>query len=211
MQTERQVQLIYVHDPMCSWCWGFRPALAAVISSLPPGIQVQRLLGGLAPDNDEPMDSALQQRLQATWRRIQERIPGTRFNFDFWHECLPRRSTYPACRAVIAARELDPGQEDAMILAIQTAYYTRALNPSDTDVLERLASEIGLDAQRFSERLGAAATEQALQREIAQTRKLGVRSFPTLLLRAKDQHTWPIPIDYRDADHMLDSIQRFIE
>jgi len=186
MQTDRQVQLIYVHDPMCSWCWGFRPALAALIESLPRGIQVQRLLGGLAPDNDEPMDSALQQRLQATWRRIQERIPGTRFNFAFWQECT-------------------------MILAIQTAYYTRALNPSDTDVLERLASEIGLDAQRFSERLGAAATEQALQREIAQTRKLGVRSFPTLLLRAKDQHTWPIPIDYRDADHMLDSIQRFIE
>ena len=48
-------------------------------------------------------------------RRIEGRIPGVRFNFDFWTHCTPKRSTYPACRAVIAARAQDPTLDEAMI------------------------------------------------------------------------------------------------
>jgi hypothetical protein len=35
-------------------------------------------------------------------RRIERSVPGTKFNFEFWSRCRPRRATYPACRAVIA-------------------------------------------------------------------------------------------------------------
>ncbi|MGB5741033.1 MAG: DsbA family protein, partial [Sedimenticolaceae bacterium] len=91
-------QLIYIHDPMCSWCWGFRPTFEQLCASLPRHVAVRRLLGGLAPDSDQPMPADMQMRLQQTWRRIQQRIPGTRFNFDFWRVCDPRRSTWPACR-----------------------------------------------------------------------------------------------------------------
>jgi putative protein-disulfide isomerase len=74
---------------MCSWCWGFRPALETLLAGLPPAIEVERLLGGLAPDSREPMPQSLREQLQQTWRRIQECIPGARFNFDFWTPGLP--------------------------------------------------------------------------------------------------------------------------
>ena len=76
-------RLIYVHDPMCSWCWGFRPNFLALCRQLPEKVAVSLLLGGLAPDSDQPMPAQLQSKLQDTWRRIQTRIPDTRFNFDF--------------------------------------------------------------------------------------------------------------------------------
>jgi putative protein-disulfide isomerase len=56
---------------------------------------------------------------------------------------VPRRSTYAACRAVIAARRQNPGYEEKMILAIQQAYYLEARNPADSHTLIELASEIG--------------------------------------------------------------------
>jgi protein-disulfide isomerase-like protein with CxxC motif len=56
---------------------------------------------------------------------------GTEFNFDFWTKCQPRRDTYKACRAVIAASQQNA--EEAMIEAIQKAYYLRAMNPSEHD------------------------------------------------------------------------------
>jgi len=127
--------LFYIHDPMCSWCWGFRPTLAKLLAALPADMRFHRLLGGLAPDSGQGMPSDMQRQLQDTWRRIQQRIPGTEFNFAFWKDCKPRRSTYPACRAVIAARMLVSTQEESMILAIQQAYYLRALNPSDDATL----------------------------------------------------------------------------
>lgn len=197
--------LIYVHDPMCSWCWGFRPTLEALLERLPASIGMTRLLGGLAPDSEQPMPAELQERLQQTWHRIQQRIPGTRFNFAFWTQCQPRRSTWRACRAVIAARALQPAYEDTMIAAIQHAYYLEARNPADTETLVALAAQIGLDPERFAARLDHAETQAVLDEEMAMARQMGADSFPSLRLRTGGQ-IWPVPVDYRSSDAMLETI-----
>jgi putative protein-disulfide isomerase len=195
---------------MCSWCWGFRPNFENLCKQLPAGLSVYRLLGGLAPDNDQPMPAELQSKLQDTWRRIQTRIPGTRFNFDFWRDCHPRRSTWPACRAVIVARQSDPSLESPMIEAIQRAYYLEARNPSDTDTLAALASQLGLDTVDFTVRLDAAETHDMLEQEIAQARRIGADSFPSLRLQI-DQSFWPVPVDYTEVRPMLETIRSLLE
>jgi putative protein-disulfide isomerase len=203
-------RLIYVHDPMCSWCWGFRTNFENLCKQLPAGLSVNRLLGGLAPDNDQPMPAELQSKLQDTWRQIQTRIPGTRFNFDFWRDCHPRRSTWPACRAVIVARQFDPTLESPMIEAIQRAYYLEARNPSDADTLAALASQLGLDVVDFAIRLDAAETHDILEQEITQARRMGADSFPSLRLQI-DQSFWPVPVDYTEVRPMLETIQSLLE
>ena len=77
------VTLYYVHDPMCSWCWGFSRALGELAEQLPTDIVLRRLLGGLAPDSDEPMPQDMQQMIQDSWHRIEQHIPDVKFNFDF--------------------------------------------------------------------------------------------------------------------------------
>jgi putative protein-disulfide isomerase len=203
-------ELVYVHDPMCSWCWGFRPTLTSLCSQLPEGVAFRRLLGGLAPDSDQPMPAAMQEKLQHTWRRIQERIPGTEFNFDFWDTCVPRRSTYPACRAVIAARMLEAAREDAMILAIQQAYYLRAMNPSDIDTLVQLAGETELDAEKFAFLLTRDFVDEQLQCEIGEARAMRATSFPALVLKFNYANYWTVPIDYTDTRPMLNTIETLI-
>ncbi len=197
--------LYYVHDPMCSWCWAFRPAFDELRRRLPSGIELVRLLGGLAPDTDQPMPEALREQLQATWRRIQTKLPETRFNFEFWSRNTPRRATYPACRAVIAARALQPEREEPMILAIQQAYYLQARNPSDDTTLIELAGEIGLDTRDFERQLSDGATREALEAEIARTRAMGVNSFPSLVLQVGESR-WPVAVDYHTADSMLETL-----
>ncbi|MDJ0739805.1 MAG: DsbA family protein [Gammaproteobacteria bacterium] len=205
----QQARLIYVHDPMCSWCWGFRPAFDALCAALDGRVAVTRLLGGLAADSDAAMPDAMQKHLQQTWRRIQQRIPGTRFNFDFWRDCRPRRSTWPACRAVIAARTLDPGAEPAMIDAIQRAYYLDARNPSDSATLIALAASLGLDDAAFAARLDDAATHATLAAEIAAARQMGVDSFPSLRLQTAGG-TWPVTVDYTDSAPMHATVETLL-
>jgi len=202
-------QLIYVHDPMCSWCWGFRPAFERLCAQLPAQIRVGWLLGGLARDSDQPMPTEMQAQLQETWRRIQQRIPGTRFNFAFWHDCQPRRSTWPACRAVIAARSLDASLQVPMVRAIQHAYYLEARNPSDNETLIALAVRLGLPGERFARLLDAAETQATLLAEIAHARELGANSFPSLRLQI-GQTCWPVPVDYTDPDAMLATVQTLL-
>ena len=72
--------LYYVHDPMCSWCWGFAATLDSVLETLPEDVSVVHLLGGLAPDSNEPMPESMQQGLQQTWKQIAEVIPAPNSN-----------------------------------------------------------------------------------------------------------------------------------
>ena len=160
-----------------------------------------RVLGGLAPDTDEPMPLAMRERLQAIWRTIEVKVPGTVFDFSYWDVQTPRRSTYRACRAVIAATRLG-GLEQAMIETIQRAYYQRALNPSDRSTLIALAGELGLDTERFGLLLDHPEIQAELARQIAMTRERGVSGFPTLMLETDGQ--WrPIVVDYHQSDVII--------
>lgn len=194
-------KLVYVHDPMCSWCWAFAPVYERLRRRLPDTVTTTRLLGGLAPDDDTPMAPQMRDYLEATWRRIMVVVPGTCFNFAFWSDNTPRRSTWPACRAVIAAREQEPTAEAAMIGAIQRAYYLDARNPSDKATLVAIAAENGLDAAAFSAALDAPSTREILATEIGTARRLAADSFPSLRLLV-DGRVTPITVDYHDPAPM---------
>ena len=194
--------LYYIHDPMCSWCWGFRTVWDQVRDVLQGRLHIQYVLGGLAPDTDQPMSESMRISIHDTWKKIQQEIPGTEFNYKFWTECMPRRSTYPSCRAVIACKMQQPELEKEMILAIQQAYYLQARNPSDEKVLLQLAVEVGLNAKKFISDLHSDKCQSELERELLLTRKLYVSSFPALVLSQGAADT-AIHIDYNNSDNII--------
>lgn len=196
------ITLHYVHDPMCSWCWAFRPTWNTIVENAPEFVTIRRTLGGLAPDTDEPMPEPMRHKLQMIWRTIQERVPGTEFNFDFWTETRPRRATYPACRAVIAAVNQGDEYEEPMILRIQQGYYLQAQNPSEDETLVSFAADLGLDTEQFAADLQAAETQQELMRQIAYGQRIGARGFPSLILEVDGRFAM-IPYDYNDPDVVL--------
>ncbi len=199
--------LYYVHDPMCSWCWAFRLSLNTLIEKLPKEINIIRLLGGLAPDSDLPMPENIREYVLQNWRAIEKQVPETKFNYDFWEKCKPRRSTYPACRAVIAARKQKDVFDTAMTLAIQEAYYLEARNPSDYETLINLAEEIGADKNKFSKDVRSTETDKILEEEIQQSKSLDLKSLPSLLF-IDGERKIRIEPDYLDAQVMLDQIVR---
>jgi len=200
------MRLYYIHDPMCSWCWAFRPVWTALQAKLPSHISVTYLLGGLAPDSMNPMSLGLQRQIQQHWHTIQSKVPGTMFNFDFWKVCEPRRSTYPACRAVIAAKEQGLEYEDAMIRCIQETYYLQSLNVSDDAVLMACAGEVGLDMTQFNHDFHKYETKEALMKEIYFTHQIGAEGFPSLILELDGQYQ-NIRLDYNHVMPMLNQLE----
>ena len=198
--------LIYVHDPMCSWCYGFEPVRRLIFERLEGRMEIIRLLGGLAPDSDAPMPEATQAMIRQAWQRIEQVIPGTEFNYDFWTLCEPRRSTYPANRAVIAARLQGLQYEQMMTSRIQQAYYREARNPSESQTLVELAAELGLDEVRFGSDLSSPEVEQQLMTEIQQARSIGIDSFPSVAV-IEENRLVHIGLDYNDAEAMLSQIE----
>jgi len=203
------VKLYYVHDPMCSWCWAFRPVLIELKHKLPKNIEFIRLLGGLAVESDAPMPEKTKQYVVDNWRRIQQQLPETKFNYDFWTMCKPRRSTYPACRAVIAARRQGLKYDEIMTHAIQQAYYLQARNPSDNETLIELAHEIGLDTKKFNQDFQDKDVNKELIQELNLARSLQLNSFPGFLLSNGECEVHINP-DYQQADIILEKIQQAV-
>ena len=199
--------LYHVHDPMCSWCYAFKPTLDELRKNLGENLKLVHVVGGLAKHSDEIMPKDMQEKIESIWYEIED-IVGTKFNHDFWKDCLPRRSTYLACQATILARY--EGKEDKMIEAIQEAYYQKAKNPSDASTLIELAKQIGMDEKKFEEDLKSQKIEDDLQNELNLRRSLYVKSFPSLILKYKKE-LYPINIKYNDYKTMLNQINDMVE
>ena len=197
--------LFYIHDPMCSWCWGFSHTWNKVKNSLPSEINVQYVLGGLAPDSSEVMPNEMREYIQMNWHKIEQKIPGVSFNYTFWDSCTPKRSTYPACRAVIAVKNQNSELEQTMVKIIQQAYYLDAKNPSEDDVLISLAKTLDLDIKQFTQDLNSEPTQQLLSNDIALMQSMGVSSFPSLVLQTTNRIK-SITIDYNNPKLILNQI-----
>ena len=199
------MRLIYVMDPMCSWCFSFQPELEEFLGRH-PSLKVEWIMGGLAPDSDTPMNDDLRQSISSYWHEIEKRTQVS-FNHDFWKVNTPYRSTYPACRAVIAAELLKAKSSLKMVKAIQSAYYREAKNPSLDETLISCAESIGLDKEQFIEVYQSAETERRFQEHLKISRQLQVRGFPALFcINDKDQ-AYPLTMGFCEAANLEQQFQ----
>lgn len=194
--------LYYVLDPMCSWCYAFSKTWQKVLKELPSDLQVVYVFGGLAPHSSVEMPLEMQRMLQNTWKQINSQVE-VEFNFDFWKDCKPRRSTYLSCQAAICGRL--QGKEYEMVMAIQEQYYLNASNPSNRDTLEKAASNIGLDIKKFSEDLESQDVITLFEKDLQLRDKLKTYSFPSLVFHSQNNY-FPIKIQYNDAQAIVDDI-----
>jgi hypothetical protein len=51
---------------------------------------------------------------------------------------------------------------------------------------------------------------QILESEVAESRRMGARSFPALVLRQEHGY-WPVAVDYLDPKPMLETIHNILE
>lgn len=196
--------LIYVYDPMCSWCYGFRSTWKAIVQGLPESVTVQTRLGGLAPDSDLPMSDAMRDKLAATWHRI-ESMCQVSFDHGYWDQRPnPPRSTYIAGRAVRAAQSMGLSEWD-MVEAIQNAYYQFRANVWDAKVLVEIAQELGLDGDAFAAALESIRAQH--EQEVQTTARMGVTGYPSLVWEHQGE-LGLLPIDYGQAHTTLAVIKQ---
>lgn len=203
------MRFIYVMDPMCGWCYAFQPELEVFLNKH-ESIGVDWIMGGLAPDSTEPMEDALKETIASYWHKI-EAVSQVTFNHDFWTTNTPYRSTYPACRAVIAAERLRAHSAPQMAKAIQSAFYLEAKNPSLEETLVDCARAIELDDAQFSAALQSHDTEQVFQQHLAVSRQLQVTGFPALFWVDDRNQAYPLALGFTPADTLAERFGQMTE
>ncbi len=178
-------KIIYIADPMCSWCYGFGPELKTLLDGVPE-LHFEIVLGGLRAYNKELMDEALKITLLSHWKKVAETS-----GMPFSQAALSHKNfiydTEPACRAVVTARRLAPETALDVFHAIQHGFYAEGLDTTNGDVLTKIVvpvlnkAGINISAQDFLTTWSSEEAITATHDDFLQTQRWGVTGFPTLV------------------------------
>ena len=198
--------LIYVGDPMCSWCYGFGHEIEDAITELGEEIQLEVVMGGLRPYNTQTM-ADLKDFLSDHWKHVYE-ASGQPFQYGILDTKL-LYDTEPACRAVMIARELQASTVMTYFHNVQTAFYAENKNPHLTDTYADIAVSMGLNRETFVNKFESKEYKAGVKNDFLRASQLGVRSFPTVLLSVKGK-TKVVSAGYSKAEKVIENIRKII-
>jgi putative protein-disulfide isomerase len=198
--------ILYIGDPMCSWCYGFSPELDKIKAAFPTK-KFEMIMGGLRPDGEETIGD-LSEFLMHHWQEVQKKS-GQKFNYGIL-KTNPNAyyNTEPACRAVIVMRQFDPEKEYEYFKAVQRSFYIANNHPAEEEVYSKIAEEMGLNEDKFYKALVKMDAKVASYADFEKARSLGVSGFPALMAYNGDK-VIQICKGYEKADTAIKKLNQF--
>ena len=142
------MQVTYLFDPLCGWCYGASPALDRIAGI--PGVKLELAPTGLfSGQNARLMDTQFGAFAWQNDRRI-ARLTGQAFSDAYKEKVLgaPGSSfdSAPATLALVAVGLSAPDKERQTLKALQAARYVDGRNTSDIATVTEVLREQGLSA-----------------------------------------------------------------
>lgn len=180
--------IIYVGDPMCSWCWGFSPVMDDIIEFFALKVPVFIVVGGLRVGKSEIMDDDLRGFLRHHWEEV-NKYTGQPFSFGILEKNNFIYDTGPACRAVVTMRLMRPELNFVFFKSIQKAFYLENRDPTLPDTFADLADNLDVDRDEFLKTYGSEKSKIETTEDFRYARTLGITGFPSLLLKDGNGYT----------------------
>lgn len=196
--------IIYVGDPMCSWCYGFAPEITKLKEAYPT-YEFKTVLGGLRPGGTETNED-LGDFLRKHWPDVTKRT-GLEFNYSILDDPNLVYDTEPAARAVVVARTMRPEIELDFFKAVQTTFYLDAADMRSTETFVSLAKKFDLDPVKYKALFESNEMKAATRADFQLAAQMGVRGFPSLLLSVNGK-LYPIANGYMSFEGLKKNIAK---
>lgn len=175
-------EIICVVDPMCSWCWGFSPVIAAMQETYGEKAPVWLLAGGLRPMTSQPMTDKAKAETRHHWEQV-SRASGQPFNFTFFDRRGFVYDTEPACRAMVTVRTLKREAALRYLESLHRAFYAENRDITDPELLADLAGAVGVDRNAFATVFPTREMLYKTAADFYRAQSMGIQGFPTVVLR----------------------------
>ena len=188
-------EIIYVGDPMCSWCWGFSPVLKRIEAEYGPHAPLRVIVGGLHAFDTDPMNDEYKARIKHHWEQVAE-ATGQPFNYAFFDRGGFVLDTEPACRATVVVRRMKPEALLSFYERIHKGYYVEDTDTTKLETFVDYALKEGIDGNEFAEAFESDVARLETIGDFTWCQQSGVTGFPTMVLR-EDETMAALSVGYQ--------------
>ncbi|MBT8233576.1 MAG: DsbA family protein [Saprospiraceae bacterium] len=200
--------IIYIGDPMCSWCYGIAPELSELKMYYQGRVDFDIVLGGLRPYNQQTMFE-LKDFLKGHWQHVHE-ASNQPFNYSILENQSITYDTEPPCRAVVTVRSMDESKTLSFFNEIQKDFYYDNKNMHKLESYDEALEKVGIDKEKFSQRFQSEEMKEKVKEDFKLTAEMGVSGFPTILLKQGD-HIQMVASGYMKAESLIQKIDGMLK
>lgn len=209
-QLNAGLEVIYVGDPMCSWCWGISKELAKLKSYQESnGGEFTIVVGGLRPGGGDEWNDDFKGFLKHHWEEVSDRS-GQPFGNELFELDEFNYDTEPSCRSIIAARPLVGDRLFDFFEAVQYRFYVENHDPTKVVFYQKICTDFSIDYQIFKTRFESQAIKKETHQEFALNRQWGVKGYPTVLIKTNEQ-LYQIANGYATYEQMKKQLNHIID
>ncbi len=203
MASPKGDTLIYVGDPMCSWCYGFTPELQKIKEAFPK-VHFRMVMGGLRAHGQESMED-LSSFLWEHWKEVQK-ASGQKFNFAILKSSNFYYDTEPACRAVALVRMLFPEKEYDFFTALQYEFYHDNRDPTELETFVNVLIKLKLSPNEFEKQFKKQETKEIVEEDFKIAGALQATGFPSLFAVINGKY-YKVTSGYQKAEKLINLLR----
>jgi putative protein-disulfide isomerase len=205
LQAQNPV-IIYIGDPMCSWCYGFAPEISELKDAL-PDYEFKLVMGGLRPGGTET-NKDLGEFLAHHWKDVEKRTDQP-FNYDILKDESMVYDTEPACRAVVVARKMKPESELDFFKAVQSAFYVDGADMRSVETFVSIAKDFDFDTTEYKKLFESEDIRYETNADFQLSSEMGVRGFPSVVIR-HDGQLFMVSNGYTTSSDLIKTINKVV-
>jgi len=199
--------LIYIGDPMCSWCYGFAPEISEIKEAYPQ-YDFKVILCCLRPGGTET-NKDLGSFLDHHWKEVEKRT-WQKFNYDILKDDSLVYDTEPSSRAVVVARKMKPEIELHFFKAVQLAFYFEGKDMRDVESFVEIAKKFDLDESQYRELFESEEIKYETKTDYQLSSEMGIKGFPSMVFKHAGQF-FLISNGYREAKDLKETIESILK
>jgi putative protein-disulfide isomerase len=172
--------VIFMTDPMCSWCWGMAAQIERLRSECTDAFEFDLQLGGINVDSSRPLSDAGRVRLQQLWRSVAQ-VTSVSFGAGPPVDDFIYNSTQ-ACVAVEAMREVTGRAPFEYLMQLQRSFFIDGRDITRRDVLREQTVLAAPARARWEALLDAPHIMARVREGFTRAKSYGTAALPSVVI-----------------------------
>ena len=205
------MNLLYVYDAYCSWCYGFSPVLKKIAEEYKDILPAEVLSGGMILPEKPVHIGASAGYILSAYKNVEE-LTGIKFGEDYlWHlRHADESDWYPNSEkpaiAMCIFKEFYPARAVEFAADLQYALHYEGRDLTDDEAYRHLLEKYSIQPEIFYQKMTEDAYKEVVYYEFSLMKQLQVTGYPCVFIQTGELKFHMVARGYTDYETLKERI-----